>query len=315
MTNASSPRHFTSTSRIEPLPVPSTDTITEAILDNSAEGDFQVSSLTAAEKVFLEKILDMGGGYVLRFTDPTFEQFFDNYDVTIHSATYRKYGTSKAKKIHAFWEKESDALVGLVLKDLLDAYEAQSISVGQETDSDSLEQCRKIVKRLLGRGPGITFSGDEAFLKEVFQLPDFGDLPVDLKVAEIIQDRLSEAQKCLTAEAHLSVVFLCGSILEAILLGAALKYPEKFNRSTISPKREGKVRPLQEWSLAALINVGQDVGVLKPDVKEFSHGLRDFRNYIHPYQQMASGFAPDKHTADICLQVLKAALADVAGNR
>jgi hypothetical protein len=54
---------------------------------------------------------------------------------------------------------------------------------------------------------------------------------------------------------------------------------------------------------------------MKPDVKKFSHGLRDFRNYIHPYEQMQSGFAPDEHTAKLCFQVLKAALASVAGER
>ena len=83
----------------------------------------------------------------------------------------------------------------------------------------------------------------------------------------------------------------------------------------VSPKRDGKTKPFQEWSLAEFINVAHDIGVLKPDVQKFSHGLRDFRNYIHPYQQMDSGFAPDEHTANVCLQVLKAALADVAGER
>ena len=54
---------------------------------------------------------------------------------------------------------------------------------------------------------------------------------------------------------------------------------------------------------------------LKLDVKKFSHELRDFRNYIHPYEQLASKFTPDKHTAEICLQVLKAAIADLSGGR
>jgi hypothetical protein len=55
--------------------------------------------------------------------------------------------------------------------------------------------------------------------------------------------------------------------------------------------------------------------MLTLDVKKFSHGLRDFRNFIHPHEQMASGFTPDQHTAEICFQVLKAALATLAGER
>ena len=122
-------------------------------------------------------------------------------------------------------------------------------------------------------------------------------------------------KQCLSVGAFLSVIFQCGSVLEAVLLGAAQKEPEKFNRSKSSPKQDGKVKPFQDWSLAEFINVAHDIGLLKPDVQKFSHGLRDFRNYIHPYQQLASRFRPDEHTARVCVQVLKAALADVAGER
>jgi hypothetical protein len=118
------------------------------------------------------------------------------------------------------------------------------------------------------------------------------------------------------ANASLSVIFLCGSVLEAVLLGAAQKNPSKFNQAKASPRSaDGQVKRLHEWSLAQYIDVACELGLLKPDVKKFSHGLRDFRNYIHPYQQMASGFMPDQHTAKVCFQVLKAALADVAGER
>jgi hypothetical protein len=75
------------------------------------------------------------------------------------------------------------------------------------------------------------------------------------------------------------------------------------------------VKAYQEWKLSEFIDVARDVGLLKPDVQKFSHGLRDFRNYIHPYAQMASEFKPDELTAKVCFQVLKAALADVAGDR
>ena len=134
-------------------------------------------------------------------------------------------------------------------------------------------------------------------------------------MSEIIQDRLREAQSCLLVGAHLSVIFQCGSVLEAVLLGAAQKEPQKFNQSPASPQKDGKVKQFHEWTLSEFINVSYDIGLLKPDVKKFSHGLREFRNYIHPYEQMVSGFKPDEHTAKVCFQVLKAALADVAGDR
>ena len=274
-----------------------------------------MSSLTAAEKRHLEKILAMGGGYVLDFADATFGQFFDSYHVDIYGARYQTYGTSKAKKMRAFWEAESDVLVGAVLSEMLDVYDADCELGRRERDSASLKRSREIVARLSGILPEAKSLTDEGFLSKEFQLPNVQKLPVEFAVSAIIQDRLREARACLSIGAYLSVIFQCGSVLEAVLLGAAQKEPEKFNRSVVSPKRDGKTKPFQEWSLAEFINVAHDIGVLKPDVQKFSHGLRDFRNYIHPYQQMDSGFAPDEHTANVCLQVLKAALADVAGER
>ena len=135
-------------------------------------------------------------------------------------------------------------------------------------------------------------------------------------VVPIIQRRLREARTALEAGAYLSVVVLCGSILEEILLGKAREDPALFNGSPQSPKKgDGKVKRFPDWTLAQFIDVASDVDILKPDVQKFSHGLRDFRNYIHPYQEMMSDFTPDEHTAKVCFQVLNAALASVAGER
>lgn len=51
------------------------------------------------------------------------------------------------------------------------------------------------------------------------------------------------------------------------------------------------------------------------DVKKFSHELRDFRNYIHPFHQRAQGFTPTEHTVDICWQVFRAAFAQLKASR
>ena len=256
-----------------------------------------MSSLRAADKRYLEKVLAMGIGYVLDFNNATFGQFFKSHNVKIHSAKYQTYGTSKANKMRAFWEKESDVLVGRVLSEMLDTYEALCESGGYERDSTSLKRSREIVARLSGILPEAESITDEGFLSKEFQIPNVQKLPVDFAVATIIQDRLEEAQKCLSVGAHLSVIFQCGSVLEAVLLGVAHNEPEKFNRSGISPKRAGKVKAFQEWTLAELIDVAHDIRILTPSVQKFSHGLRDFRNYIHPYQQLVSGFPPNEHTS------------------
>lgn len=274
-----------------------------------------MSSLTTAEKRYLEKILNMSGGFVLDFTDATFEDFFRQYRIDIHSRRYQSSGTSKAKKLRAFWQQETDELVGRVISDMLDTYEANCDVSGGKRETELLAKSREIVGRLSGKTADVNSATDDRFLSKEFQIPNIQRLPVDLAVSEIIQDRLKESQSCLSAGAYLSVIFQCGSVLEAVLLGAAQNAPQKFNLSPASPKRDGKVKSFQDWTLSEFINVAHDIGLLNPDVQKFSHGLRDFRNYIHPYQQMVSGFKPDEHTAKLCFQVLKAALADVAGDR
>ncbi len=83
-----------------------------------------------------------------------------------------------------------------------------------------------------------------------------------------------------------------------------------------SPKdKNGKVKNLSNWTLSNLIDVAYENRLLKEDVKKFSHSLRDFRNYIHPYQQVSSRFNPDEHTAKICWQVLITAIFQITNNK
>lgn len=275
-----------------------------------------MSSLTDIDKRYLEKILGMGGGYVLDFSDATFSEFFARHKINIHGPKYQTYGTSKAKKMRAFWEQEPDLVVAKVLAEMLASYEAECELGGHTIDVPILEKCKVIVSRLSGGKTATPVNDEATFLDQEYKIPNIHKLPVEAQVATIIEGRLDEARKALKAGAYLSVIFLCGSVLEGVLLGVAQRAPAKFNQSSTSPKdATGKVKQFHEWSLAQLIDTACDVSLLKLDVKTFSHGLRNFRNYIHPYEQMASGFTPDEHTAKVCFQVLKAALASLAGQR
>lgn len=276
-----------------------------------------MSTLTEVDKRYLEKILGMEGGYLLDYNDMTFGQFFKRHGVDIHEIWYQTYGTSKAKKMRAFWDDEPDPLVGKVVSEMLDVYEASCKLNNKEIDTAILQESRKIAARLLGKPhPAPSSRTGDDFLNREFMIPNIQNLPIEASAVPIIESRLAEARKALGAGAHLSVIFLCGSVLEAVLLGAAQKEPARFNQAAASPKtNDGKVKPFPAWSLAQFIDVACEIDLLKPDVKKFSHGLRDFRNYIHPYEQMVSRFTPDEHTAKLCFQVLKAALASVAGER
>lgn len=279
----------------------------------------KMSNLKDTEKLYLEKILksDSGPGYILDYNDSTFGELFARYNIAIHSEKYHIKSPSKANKLRAFWTQESEVLVGKILSEMLDFYETNCIIKNKEIDAPTLKKSREIVARLLGKSiPKDVPEPDDNFLKHEFSFPNIQKLPIDSPVVPIIEYRLKEARIALKHGAYLSVIFLCGSVLEAVLQGAAQKDPKRFNEASASPKdKNNKVKPFYDWKLAESIDVAYEIGLIKLDVKKHSHDLRDFRNYIHPHLQILSGFTPDDHTAKICFHVLKAALASVAGER
>lgn len=275
-----------------------------------------MSSLKTIEKKVFEDLFGMASGYVLDFTNNTFAEFFrDTVNIDIYDDKYSFNGESKAKRLRAFWEVEPDSAVGTVLSELLEVWKYDNLDGNNTIDDAKYKEATKIVRRLLGKQPRKENS-EKRFLDKDFGEISVNTLSIDSSLLPILENRLKEARLCLQAGASLSVIFLCGSILEGILLGVALQNPRQFNQASGSPKdKSGKVKPFHDWSLAQFINVACELKLLQIDVKKFSHALRDFRNYIHPYQQMASNFAPDQHTAKICMQVLKAAIAGLSGRR
>jgi hypothetical protein len=267
-----------------------------------------MADLSPLEKRQLEDLLGMSGGYVLDFTNRSFADLVrDSARINIYDGKYAMRGESKANRLRALWDSEPNVTVGKVLQELLAAWRYQNSSKADER----FDACQAIVSRLLGKT--VTVDLEQGFLNKDFGAISFSKLQLESALVSILESRLRELNKALKADCPLLVVFMCGSILEGVLLGVARSKTQQFNQSVASPKdKEGKVKKLHEWTLANFIDASHDLGFLGLDVKKFGHALRDFRNYIHPYEQMASGFNPDKHTAEICFQVLRAAIASLS---
>jgi hypothetical protein len=271
-----------------------------------------MSTLKTHEKVIFEKLFDRGG-YVLDFTDPTFSAFFREHQISIDDPKYKFNGASKMKRLRAFWEVESDAVVGKVLEALL-KYAEVTEGVG-DVDKKKAEE---IVDRLVGmpRAKPASVSSEADFLTMEYAQPNLVRLNIDGPFQQVIEQRISEIHKSLKSEAALAVIFLCGSTLEGLLLDVATKNSHQFNQASSAPKdKNSNTKQFHEWTLDSLINVAHEVGLLSLDIKKHSHSLRDFRNYIHPRQQAVQNFRPDAHTAKISWQVLQAAIANLSGER
>lgn len=265
----------------------------------------------------------MAGGYVLNFVDRTFQEFIhDAVGIDIYAGRYRDHGSSKAKHLRCFWEKEDDATVGKLLKLMveygLERAEARSQfdSSGPDPKDDlNYQKSWKAVQRLLGNSTAseATETDEESFLRQTFRSVPLDSLPIEGSLIPVLKDRFFETEKCYKAGAYLAVVILSGSMLEASLLGLSQSNPRTFNQARSAPRTAtGGTRPFSDWKLADFVAVAHEVGAIRRDVWKFSEHLRDFRNYIHPYQQLSTQFCPDHHTAEICLMVLKAAVSQMS---
>lgn len=245
----------------------------------------------------------MRPGYVLNFSNAKFEEFFKTTaGVEIYDKKYLRDSGSKANRLRAFWEKASDESVAQVLDELLRIWRRAG-SAGEAPEDEDYKEATKIIARLRGEEKASRLCKDICV----------ENLPIDdPKLAQILKSRLEQAQSCLES-APLGAIFLLGSVLEGALLGIASKNSEKFKTASKAPKgKKGERKPLKRWSLAQLIDVAHEVGFLRADVEKFSHGLRDFRNYIHPLEQLEAKFEPNYRSASLCMRALCAAMEDLS---
>lgn len=262
----------------------------------------------------IDTILEMGGGYVLDFTDRTFAEFFRDHGVQIDHAKYRVEGDSKAKRLRYFLRTTPPPLSGKVLAGLLE----YTLALRREVDPAAWDAAANVAARLGGVPPRLEQQQPKAppamteqeLLARSLRAEAVAGAARDPTMAAIVLDRLREAERCLGVDAYLAAVILAGSVLEALCLDFGAQHPERVNRAFEARYKKPPPR-LPEWHLREWIDVLGSTGDLSPNIEKFGHGLRDFRNYVHPAQQRASGFCLDKHTASISLRVVVAAIDDL----
>lgn len=111
-----------------------------------------MADLNYQEKKYLEKLFEMEGGYVLDFSNHTFQEYiFDSTKIDIDQQRFYKNGDSKARRLRACWELETNYNVGLLIDKLLNYWRIQ-VNMGERTAAEGQEalfkECHKVSTRL-----------------------------------------------------------------------------------------------------------------------------------------------------------------------
>ncbi|HMO41460.1 MAG TPA: restriction endonuclease [Kiritimatiellia bacterium] len=108
-----------------------------------------MSGLTHIEKQKLERELGMGSGYVLNFSNRTFEEFFrEVVSVEIYAPQFGLGSGSKANRMRAFWQVATDVQLRTLLNGLLEAWD---IYAGKPIHESARSLLSNTVSRLGGK--------------------------------------------------------------------------------------------------------------------------------------------------------------------
>jgi hypothetical protein len=91
-----------------------------------------MSNIRSIDMMFLDDVFDMGGGYVLNFSDRTFAQFFaEELNIDINDPLYARNGGSKGKRLRCFLQAVDKPTVVRTLKSLWEYREALRLRSGE----------------------------------------------------------------------------------------------------------------------------------------------------------------------------------------
>ena len=111
--------------------------------------------LKASELRLIEDLFEMGGGYVLDFSNRTFAEFFaDELNINIDDNRWRVHGDSKAKRLRYFLRSNSAPIVVRTLVALWNYRETNRKRSGiEDTIANAEEIFYDVIERLDGKRP------------------------------------------------------------------------------------------------------------------------------------------------------------------
>jgi hypothetical protein len=124
---------------------------------------------------------------------------------------------------------------------------------------------------------------------------------------KVIERDYTEIQKAYIGGCWKSVIILSGGAIEAVLLDLLLQNQRNTQAASKAPKNSDITR----WDLSDLIKVSVELNLVSAGVEKLSHSVREYRNLIHPGNEVRNKLSFDAEEARIALEVLHIVYRDL----
>ncbi|MDZ4759459.1 MAG: restriction endonuclease [Alphaproteobacteria bacterium] len=139
-----------------------------------------MTNIRAVDILFLDDLFEMGGGYVLNFSDRTFAQFFaEEMNLDIGAPAYAVTGGSKGKRLRCFLQTVDKPTVVRTLNALWEYREALRQRSGKADQIENAHgQLLALINRLEGRSGPLSPAGAAPI--PAFDRPKIAKIKADL---------------------------------------------------------------------------------------------------------------------------------------
>lgn len=130
----------------------------------------------------------------------------------------------------------------------------------------------------------------------------------DSALRTIIERDYAEIQKAYISECWKSVIILCGGAIEAILTDLLIQN----ETAAKAAKSARKNSDITRWDLSNLIDVAVELSLVSAGIEKLSHPIREYRNLVHPGNELRNKLRFDAEEAKIAVEVLNIVQRDLS---
>jgi len=120
------------------------------------------------------------------------------------------------------------------------------------------------------------------------------------KLRAIVERDYVEVQRAFVAQCWKATIIVSGGAIEAILTDILLADEQRAKSAKVAPGKSD----ITKWDLAELIDVAVELKLVSAGVSKLSHPIREYRNLVHPGNEIRTALEFDREEARIALEVL-----------